>query len=176
MGRAPTSVWGRRARDAGLDQKTLAALTGMAPNSVSRGLRGEWENGVPTYLQTIIVAWEMLNAGQRAALLAYAEKDPKMPMTYRGCHYECMVRGPKYWEWYAYNGTDGSAQPIGSGSSNTSEQDAIAQAQHLIDSYHRKVADEQARHDARTEAVTQAKTKVRKMVKEVVEKRAKKQP
>ncbi|GAN83769.1 hypothetical protein F1645_16300 (plasmid) [Novacetimonas hansenii] len=74
MGRAPTSPWGRRARDAGLDQKTLAALTGLAPNSVSRGLRGEWEKGVPAYLRAIIIVWEMLDEGQRAALLAQAER------------------------------------------------------------------------------------------------------
>lgn len=75
MGRAPTSPWGLRARDAGLDQKTLAALTGLAPNSVSRGLRGEWEKGIPTYLRVIIKAWGMLNDQQRAELLATAEKE-----------------------------------------------------------------------------------------------------
>lgn len=74
MGRAPTSVWGRRARDAGLDQKTLATLTGLAPNSVSRGLRGEWESGVPTYLRIIITAWGMLSNQQRAELLETAER------------------------------------------------------------------------------------------------------
>ncbi|MCW4589717.1 hypothetical protein NO263_03885 [Gluconacetobacter entanii] len=75
MGRAPTSPWGLRARDAGLDQKTLAALTGLAPNSVSRGLRGEWEKGIPAYLPTIIRAWEMLNDEQRTTLLAKSKMD-----------------------------------------------------------------------------------------------------
>jgi hypothetical protein len=65
MGKPPTSEWGRRAHAAGLDQKTLARLAGAAPNSVSRGLKGEWASGVPGHLRALILAWELMTPEQR---------------------------------------------------------------------------------------------------------------
>jgi hypothetical protein len=67
MAKKPTSEWGRRADAAGLSQQTLARLAGVAPNSVSRGLRGEFASGVPGYLRSIIIAWEMMTEFQRLA-------------------------------------------------------------------------------------------------------------
>lgn len=65
MARTPTSEWGRRAHAAGLDQLTLARLAGAAPQSVSRGLKGEWASGVPGHLRSLILAWELMTADQR---------------------------------------------------------------------------------------------------------------
>lgn len=65
MGKTPTSEWGRRAYDAGLDQKELARIAGMAPNSVSRGLKGDWASGVPGHLRALILAWELMTPEQR---------------------------------------------------------------------------------------------------------------
>jgi len=74
MSKKPTSEWGLRADAAGLDQKTLARLAGVAPNSVGRGLRGEVGDGsVPGYLRALIVAWELMAPEQRAAWRAALE-------------------------------------------------------------------------------------------------------
>lgn len=67
MGKPPTSEWGLRAHRVGLDQKTLALLAGAAPNSVSRGLKGEWASGVPGHLKALVIAWEAMTAEQRMA-------------------------------------------------------------------------------------------------------------
>ncbi len=65
MGKRPTTEWGRRADAAGLDQITLAKLAGVSENSVSRGLRGAWASGVPGYLLSLIIAWELMSPDQR---------------------------------------------------------------------------------------------------------------
>lgn len=65
-------LWQVRARQAGLSQKALALLAGVAENTVSRQLRGQF-GAVPNYLKTIIRAWEMLTDEQREALRAAAE-------------------------------------------------------------------------------------------------------
>lgn len=69
MAKKPTSYWGRRADAAGLTQQTLAVVAGLAPNSVGRALRGELSGGVPLYLCSLILAWELLPADGRAAWL-----------------------------------------------------------------------------------------------------------
>lgn len=69
MAKTPKSFWGQRAHAAGLDQKTLAQLAGAVPNSVSRGLRGEWASGVPGHLRSLILAWELMSPEQRIAWL-----------------------------------------------------------------------------------------------------------
>jgi hypothetical protein len=74
MGKQPKSAWGLRAKSAGLDQKTLARLAGTSPNTVYRGLSGTWGSGVPGYLVSLIVAWEMLTEDQRRALLDASEE------------------------------------------------------------------------------------------------------
>lgn len=70
MTKKPTSTWGMRAFNAGLDQKTLARLAGVATSSVGRGLRGEFASGVPGYLRALIVAWELMSEHQQAAWIA----------------------------------------------------------------------------------------------------------
>jgi hypothetical protein len=65
MGKHP---WQIRARTAGLSQKTLAALLGHAEMTISRQLRGQWENGVvPLHVRSAIVAWELMTPEQRSA-------------------------------------------------------------------------------------------------------------
>ncbi len=60
--------WQQRAKRAGLTQKRLAALLGVAPNTVSRQLRGQFGDGVPTYVKSFIRAWEMLPQADRERL------------------------------------------------------------------------------------------------------------
>lgn len=84
MAKTPTSVWGRRAHAAGLDQKTLAELAGVTANSVGRGLRGEFSGAVPGYLRALIVGWELMSERDRgrwleAAAQAAAETEAGMP-------------------------------------------------------------------------------------------------
>jgi hypothetical protein len=69
MAKKPTSYWGRRADAAGLTQQTLAVVAGLAPNSVGRALRGELSGGVPLYLCSLILAWELLPPDKRATWL-----------------------------------------------------------------------------------------------------------
>jgi transcriptional regulator with XRE-family HTH domain len=65
--------WQRRAKLAGLSQKTLAKLLGVAENTVSLQLRGKWATGTPQYVKTVILAWERLSPEAREALLAAAD-------------------------------------------------------------------------------------------------------
>lgn len=66
--------WQRRAKLAGLNQKTLAKLLGVAENTVSLQLRGKWATGTPQYVKTVILAWERLTPEAREALLAAADE------------------------------------------------------------------------------------------------------
>lgn len=61
--------WQRRAKLAGLSQKTLARLLGVAENTVSLQLRGKWASGTPQYVKTVILAWERLRPADREELL-----------------------------------------------------------------------------------------------------------
>lgn len=82
-GEGPVSVpavdnepWQRRAKLAGLSQKTLAKLLGVAENTVSMQLRGKWQNGqTPRYVKTVILAWERLSPEARAFLLEASDED-----------------------------------------------------------------------------------------------------
>ena len=66
----PTSQWGLRAKVAGLDQKTIARLTGAGVDTISRGLTGK-RGEVPLRLRSLVVAWELMTETQRAAWLAW---------------------------------------------------------------------------------------------------------
>lgn len=66
--------WQIRAKRAGLSQKELARLIGVAENTVSQQLRGRWQSGVPQYVKAIIVAWELLPQEGRDALRAEMDK------------------------------------------------------------------------------------------------------
>lgn len=68
--------WQKRAKLAGLSQKTLAKLLGVAENTVSLQLRGKWATGTPQYVKTVILAWERLPPEAREALLLAAD-EPK---------------------------------------------------------------------------------------------------
>lgn len=60
--------WQVRAKAAGLSQKTLAALLGHAEITISRQLRGQWNDGVvPVHVQSAIIAWELMTDAQRVA-------------------------------------------------------------------------------------------------------------
>lgn len=67
--------WQRRAKMAGLNQKTLAHLLGVAENTVSLQLRGRWQSGTPQYVKTVIRAWERLSPDARQELLQAVEGD-----------------------------------------------------------------------------------------------------
>jgi len=60
--------WQIRAKRAGLSQKELATLLGVADNTVSLQLRGRWKSGIPQYVQFAIIAWEKLSQDGRDAL------------------------------------------------------------------------------------------------------------
>ncbi|KTS16510.1 hypothetical protein NS228_28465 [Methylobacterium indicum] len=60
--------WQRRAKRAGLSQKDLARFLGVAPNTVSRQLRGELE--IRPYAVNFIRAWERLSPRDRDELWA----------------------------------------------------------------------------------------------------------
>jgi predicted transcriptional regulator len=66
-------LWQLRAKNAGLPQKLLARLAGVTETNVSLQLRGKFAAGTPTYIKTIIRAWEMLDQAQREALIAATE-------------------------------------------------------------------------------------------------------
>jgi predicted transcriptional regulator len=68
--------WQKRAKLAGLSQKMLAKLLGVAENTVSLQLRGKWASGTPQYVKTVILAWERLTPESREALLSAAD-EPK---------------------------------------------------------------------------------------------------
>lgn len=61
----PEAEWSQRAREAGLNQVTLAALAGVSPNSVYRAFAGYWTRGLSGYLCAIIAAWEIMSVEQR---------------------------------------------------------------------------------------------------------------
>lgn len=67
--------WQKRAKLAGLNQKTLARLLGVAENTVSLQLRGKWQSGTPEYVKTVIRAWERMPPEARAVLLDAAGTD-----------------------------------------------------------------------------------------------------
>lgn len=67
--------WQKRAKKAGLSQKALARLLGVAENTVSLQLRGKWQSGIPRYVINFIRAWERLPQKDRDELRDIAERD-----------------------------------------------------------------------------------------------------
>jgi predicted XRE-type DNA-binding protein len=59
-----------RAKQAGLSQKTLAAILGVTENTASMQLRGKWQSGTPRYVVAAIVAWELMTHEQRMRWIA----------------------------------------------------------------------------------------------------------
>lgn len=68
-GRMEWQEWQVRARNAGLRQRVIARLTGRTETNVSMQLRGKFGGGVPAYVRTIIIAWELMTPEQREALI-----------------------------------------------------------------------------------------------------------
>jgi transcriptional regulator with XRE-family HTH domain len=66
--------WQMRAKSAGLSQKALAKLLGVAENTVSLQLRGKWATGTPQYVKTVILAWEKLSHEARQQIIAEVEE------------------------------------------------------------------------------------------------------
>lgn len=64
--------WQARAKRAGLSQKQLAEILGVAANTVSQQLRGRWQSGTPQYVKSMIVAWENMSLDARDRVLAEA--------------------------------------------------------------------------------------------------------
>lgn len=61
--------WQIRLKRAGLSQKMLARLLGVAENTVSLQLRGKWQSGVPGYVKTVIRMWELLPQKDRETIM-----------------------------------------------------------------------------------------------------------
>lgn len=64
--------WQKRARRAGLTQKTLASLLGVSENTVSLQLRGKWQTGTPKYVKFAILMWEMSSQETKDKMLDWA--------------------------------------------------------------------------------------------------------
>lgn len=56
--------WQIRLKATGLTQKRLAEILGVAENTLSRQMRGEWD--APGYVEAAVVAWEMMDDDDRA--------------------------------------------------------------------------------------------------------------
>lgn len=67
--------WQKRAKMAGLSQKTLAKLLGVAENTMSMQLRGKWATGTPRYVMFAILAWERLPQSAKEELIHWSEED-----------------------------------------------------------------------------------------------------
>lgn len=66
--------WQKRAKRAGLTQKTLASLLGVSENTVSMQLRGKWATGTPQYVQFAILIWELSSQDTKDKMLDWAER------------------------------------------------------------------------------------------------------
>lgn len=64
--------WQTRLRAAALNQKALASMLGIAENTVSRQMKGEWP--VAGYVEAFVEAWEIMTAEQRAEWLKRRER------------------------------------------------------------------------------------------------------
>ncbi len=67
--------WQRRAIAAGMEQQTLATLTGHDKTTVSRQLRNYWQSGIPKHVRAMIVAWEVMTPEQRALWVQRVDED-----------------------------------------------------------------------------------------------------
>jgi hypothetical protein len=56
--------WQTRLRAAALNQKELASMLGIAENTVSRQMKGDWP--VAGYVEAFVEAWELMTPAQRA--------------------------------------------------------------------------------------------------------------
>lgn len=70
------TYWQLRAKAAGLSQADLARLCGCQENTISNGLRGLGQRGVPIYLRSIIRLWEISDPRQREAVLRNPDSAP----------------------------------------------------------------------------------------------------
>lgn len=64
--------WQTRLRAAALNQKTLASMLGIAENTVSRQMKGDWP--VAGYVEAFVEAWEIMTLDQRAEWLKRRER------------------------------------------------------------------------------------------------------
>lgn len=64
--------WQIRLRAAGLTQKRLAEILGVAENTVSRQAKGDWE--MPGYVQAVVAAWEIMSEADRERWLTALRK------------------------------------------------------------------------------------------------------
>ena len=52
-----------RLKAAGMTQKRLAEILGVAENTVSRQMKGDWD--LPGYVLAVLVAWEIMSPADR---------------------------------------------------------------------------------------------------------------
>ena len=65
--------WQARLKALGISQKQLAALTGLAENTVSRQMREEWP--MPRYVKALILALELIGKERLGEWFAALERD-----------------------------------------------------------------------------------------------------
>lgn len=65
--------WQKRAKRAGLTQKTLASLLGVHENTISMQLRGKWATGTPKYVKFAILMWERSSQQTKDEMLEWAD-------------------------------------------------------------------------------------------------------
>lgn len=61
------SEWQVKAKFAGLSQRALAELLGCPEMTIHRQISGRLARGVPQHLKAVVVAWELMDHGQREA-------------------------------------------------------------------------------------------------------------
>lgn len=57
--------WQLRAMAVGLDQETIRRILKLAKSSVSRGMTGKYDSGVPQSIKATVLAWEIMTPEQR---------------------------------------------------------------------------------------------------------------
>lgn len=64
-----------RLKAAGMTQKRLAEILGVAENTVSRQMKGDWD--LPGYVAAVLTAWEIMSAEDRERWLAEIKRREK---------------------------------------------------------------------------------------------------
>lgn len=75
--------WQTRTRFSGLTQHLIAQIAGRSGFQISQQMTGKVQGGVPRYVQSIILAWEVMSVGQRQAWLDAIEALPAAPKVER---------------------------------------------------------------------------------------------
>jgi len=67
--------WQLRLKKLGLSQKALAQAVGKTEKNIGKGLKGDWEIGVPQWLRAQVIALETMTEAQRRQWLEALEEE-----------------------------------------------------------------------------------------------------